>query len=58
MDVTVETQVAAGDSRVFDRREDGFDVSVDSFLDGGDEVPDMTITIDMAVGEIVVREAA
>ncbi|HSU03057.1 MAG TPA: PspC domain-containing protein [Nocardioides sp.] len=58
MDVTVQTQVAAGDSRVFDQRQDGFDVSVDSFLDGGDEVPDMTLTIDLAAGEIVVREAA
>ena len=58
MDVSVETQVAAGDSRVFDQRQDGFDIRVDGFLDGGDEVPDMTLTIDIAVGEIVVREAA
>ena len=58
MDVNVVTQVGAGDSRVFDQRQDGFDLHVDSFLDGGDDVPDMTITIDMAVGEIVVREAA
>lgn len=58
MDVTVVTEVAAGDSRVFDQRQDGFDIRVDSFLDGGDEVPDMTITIDLSVGEIIVREAA
>jgi hypothetical protein len=58
MDVSVKSQVAAGDSRVFAQRQDGFDVSVDGFLDGGDEVPDMTITIDMAIGEIIVREAA
>lgn len=58
MDVTVQTRVAAGDSRVFDQRQDGFDVTVDSFRDGGDEVPDLTITIDLGVGEIVVREAA
>ena len=39
MDVSVETQVAAGDSRVFDQRQDGFDVTVDGFLDGGAERP-------------------
>lgn len=58
MDVSVETQVVGGDSRVFDRRQDGFDVTLDHFLDGGDEVPDMSIAIDLAFGEIIVREAA
>lgn len=58
MDVSVQTQVVAGDSRIFDERREGFDVTLDGFLDGGDEVPDMTITIDLVAGEIVVREAA
>ncbi len=58
MDVSVETQVVAGDSQVFDQREEGFDVTLDRFRDGGDEVPDMTITIDLVAGEIIVREAA
>jgi phage shock protein PspC (stress-responsive transcriptional regulator) len=58
MDVAVQTQVVAGDSRVFDQRSDGFDVTQNGFLDGGDEVPDMTITIDLVAGEIIVREAA
>ena len=58
MDVAVQTQVVAGDSRVFDQRSDGFDVAQNGFLDGGDEVPDMTITIDLVAGEIIVREAA
>jgi len=58
MDVSVTTQVVGGDSRVFDRRQDGFDVTVDNSLDGGDEVPDMSIAIDLAFGEIIVREAA
>ncbi len=58
MDVSVETQIAAGDSRVFDRQQDGFDVNVDHVLDGGDDVPAMTIFIDLVVGEILVREAA
>lgn len=58
MDVSVETQVVGGDSRVFDRRQDGFDITVDNSLDGGDEVPDLSIAIDLAFGEIIVREAA
>ena len=28
------------------------------FRDGGDEVPDMSITIDLVAGEVIVREAA
>jgi phage shock protein PspC (stress-responsive transcriptional regulator) len=58
MDVSIETQVVAGDIRVLDRRQDGFDVTLDQFLDGGDEVPDMSIAIDLVAGEIIVREAA
>ena len=58
MDVSIETQVVAGDSRVFDRRQDGFDVTLDHFLDGGDQVPDLSIAIDLVAGEIIVREAA
>lgn len=58
MDVAVQTQVVAGDSRVFDQRSDGFDITQNGSLDGGDEVPDMTITIDLVAGEIIVREAA
>ena len=58
MDVSVETQVVAGDSRVFDRRQDGFDIAVDNVLDGGDEVPDLSLTIDLVAGEIIVRDAA
>ena len=43
---------------VFDRRQDGFDVTLDDFRDGGDQVPDMSIAIDLVAGEIIVREAA
>ncbi len=57
-DLTVRTQAAAGDVRVFDQREDGFDVIVGGFLDGGDDVPDLTLDVEIAVGDIVVREAA
>jgi phage shock protein PspC (stress-responsive transcriptional regulator) len=58
MDVDVRTQVVGGQSEVFDQRSDGFDITQDGFLDGGDDVPDMSITIDLVGGEIVVREAA
>ncbi|QSR29882.1 hypothetical protein CFI00_05040 [Nocardioides sp. S5] len=58
MDVTVRTDLFAGDSRVFDERRDGLDVNLDGFRDGGDEVPDMSITIDLFAGEVIVREAA
>ncbi|HEV2797384.1 MAG TPA: PspC domain-containing protein [Nocardioides sp.] len=58
MDVDVRTQVVGGDSRVFDQRSDGFDITQNGFLDGGDDVPDMSITIDLVGGEILVREAA
>jgi phage shock protein PspC (stress-responsive transcriptional regulator) len=58
MDVSVGTQVVAGDSRVFDQQQDGFDITLDHALDGGDQVPDMSLTIDLVAGEILVREAA
>jgi phage shock protein PspC (stress-responsive transcriptional regulator) len=58
MDVDVRTQVVGGDSRVFDQRSDGFDITQNGFLDGGNDVPDMTISIDLVAGEIIVREAA
>lgn len=58
MDVDVKTQVVGGDSRVFDQRSDGFDITQNGSLDGGDDVPDLSITIDLVAGEIIVREAA
>lgn len=56
VDVTVRTEVVAGDSRVFDLRNEGFDINVDGFRDGGAEAPAMTLTIDLVAGEILVRE--
>lgn len=58
MDVTVTTDVVAGDSRVFDQRNDGLGLNVDGFRDGGADAPDMSINIDLVAGEIIVREAA
>lgn len=58
MDVEVQTGVVGGTSEVFGQRSDGFDITQNGSLDGGDDVPDMSITIDLVGGEIVVREAA
>lgn len=58
MDVDVLTQVVGGDVHVFDRRADGFDTTLRAFRDGGAGVPDLTITIDLVAGEVIVREAA
>lgn len=58
VDVAVSTQTAAGDSRVFGQRSDGLDVTLDGYLDGGDDAPELSITVDLLVGEIIVREAA
>ena len=54
----MQTQVVAGDIRVFDQRQRRLRHQLDGFLDGGDEVPDMSINIDLVVGEVIVREAA
>ena len=58
VDVDVRTGVVGGSSDVFGQQSDGFDITQNGSLDGGDDVPDMSITIDLVGGEIVVREAA
>jgi phage shock protein PspC (stress-responsive transcriptional regulator) len=58
VDVDVQTGVVGGNSEVLGQRSEGFDITQNGFVDGGDEVPDMSITIDLVGGEIVVREAA
>jgi phage shock protein PspC (stress-responsive transcriptional regulator) len=58
VDVDVTSEVVAGDARVFDQRKDGFDFHLEGSRDAGTGVPDMSINIDLVVGEIVVREAA
>jgi phage shock protein PspC (stress-responsive transcriptional regulator) len=58
MDVSVRAQVVGGEVRVFDRRADGFDVTLEHDRDGGEDVPDLTISIDLFAGEVIVREAA
>ena len=56
MDIRAAGTVGVGDVRVFDQRNDGLDVTVESVLDGGQDVPDMSIYIDLAIGEVTIRE--
>jgi phage shock protein PspC (stress-responsive transcriptional regulator) len=58
MDVDVRTGVVGGNSLVFGQRSDGFDISQNGSVDGGAGVPDLSISIDLVGGEIIVREAA
>ncbi len=56
MDVTVAATADIGEVHLFGGVEDGFDISDESSLDGGDDVPAMKITIDLGVGQVTVRE--
>lgn len=56
MDVSVDASAGGGDLEVFGERSEGFGVSQDGFVDGGDEVPDMRISIDLGAGQVIVRE--
>ena len=56
MDVEVTADVGVGDARLFERRADGLGVTQEGFLDGGAGAPELDITIDLGVGEVVVRE--
>jgi phage shock protein PspC (stress-responsive transcriptional regulator) len=56
MDVQVTADVGVGDVRLFEERADGLGVTQEGFLDGGTDAPELEITIDMGVGEVVVRE--
>lgn len=58
MDVDVRAHVVAGEARVLGATSSGFDVTREDSVDGGAGVPDMSLTIDLVGGEVVVREAA
>lgn len=58
MDVDVRAHVVAGEARVLGATSSGFDVTREGSVDGGAGVPDMSLTIDLVGGEVVVREAA
>lgn len=56
VDVSLDASTGVGQIESFGRTEDGLDVSVDSFLGGGDGVPELRIIIDLGVGQVTVRE--
>ena len=56
MDVSVDASAGVGNVEVFEQESGGFDVQQDGFVDGGDEVPDMTIEVDLGIGQVTVRE--
>ncbi|WP_297738787.1 PspC domain-containing protein [Nocardioides sp.] len=57
MDVQAAATTGVGDVDVFDQHNDGFDVTVENLLDGGNEVPDLRIYVDLGVGEVTIRES-
>jgi len=56
MDITVDATTGLGDISLFGEHHDGIDLSQEDFLNGGSDVPDMRITIDLGVGQVTVRE--
>lgn len=56
MDVSIEASAGAGDVTVLGERSEGLGVTQEGFVDGGDEVPDMRISIDLGAGQVNVRE--
>lgn len=56
MDVSVDASVGVGDISIFGQHDDGLDISQNGFVNGGTEVPDMRISIDLGVGQVTVRE--
>ena len=58
VDVSVSTQVVVGQSRLFSTAEGGFDVNHQASRDGGADAPELSLSIDLVAGEILVRDAA
>ncbi|WP_457207706.1 PspC domain-containing protein [Nocardioides sp. P5_C9_2] len=56
MDVTVDASAGVGNVDVLGQESGGLDVQQGGFVDGGDEVPDMTIEVDLGMGQVTVRE--
>ncbi len=57
VDVSVNTQVVAGASWVGDQRAEGTDTVLDGFIDGGPKAPEMSMNVNLVLGEVVVRAA-
>ena len=56
MDVSVDAGVGVGSLSIPSGTGGGFGVERSGFVDGGTDVPDMSIKVQLGVGEIVVRE--
>jgi hypothetical protein len=55
-DVSVDASAGVGNVDVLGQESGGVDVQLDGFVDGGDEVPAMTIEVDLGMGQVTVRE--
>jgi phage shock protein PspC (stress-responsive transcriptional regulator) len=55
-DVTVDASAGVGNVDVLGQESGGLDVRRDGFVDGGDDVPAMTIEVDLGMGQVIVRE--
>jgi hypothetical protein len=56
MDVAVDASTGVGAIEVFGRHAGGLGVHQDGSVDGGGEAPDMTIEVDLGIGQVTVRE--
>ncbi len=56
MDVTVDASAGVGNVDVLGQESAGVDVQQDGFVDGGGTVPDLTIEVDLGLGQVTVRE--
>jgi phage shock protein PspC (stress-responsive transcriptional regulator) len=55
-DVTVDASAGVGNVQVLGQESGGLDVRQDGSVDGGDDVPAMTIEVDLGMGQVTVRE--
>lgn len=57
VDVAVDAAIdGGGEARVFGETESGNNVRLEGFRNGGDEVPDMSLDIDLVFGQLEVRQ--
>ena len=56
MDVAVDASAGVGNVDVLGQESGGLDVQQGGSVDGGNEVPDMTIEVDLGMGQVTVRE--
>jgi hypothetical protein len=56
VDVSVDASSGVGAVELFGRETGGFGVQENGSVDGGAGVPDMTIDVDLGIGQVTVRE--